>query len=205
MNMQLANPYIYPILIVGTLEVMSIIMIYILRPEQDNTEIIGGITLAWSSVFQFIVGQANAANIANVANHVAEVGSQVAIAKDRIDVQADQTKESITTSRASLSALIKSEDLNELDKLADSFTRNSLTLEETKRFLALLKLRLQDDLTIAQISACERAIGISEVALLDPALADKEHWIVSNEEAKTSKEKQAHHEETQKESGERKG
>jgi hypothetical protein len=203
MNTTSSNPYIYPIIVVGSLEVLSILTIYILRPDADNAVIMGGVTLAWSSVFQFIISQANAANIANVANHVKEVGSQVAVVQDRIETQAEATKESVITSRAGLAALIKSDDLVELDRLADAFTKNTLTLSETKRFLSLLRLRLQDDLTMSQITACERAIEISEVALMDPDLADKQHVPVSDHEAQVSKNAQAHYEKAQKENGER--
>lgn len=197
----MATAFIPLLILTATIEVLSMILVTFLRPHEDNSILMAGITLALGQVAQFIVSQANSA--ANTTK-ISEQGQQMAQVVTKTEAVTAQAKESIETSRASLTTLIKSDDLLELDRLADAFTKGTLTFVETKRFLALLHQRKKDNLTIAQTTAVLRTIEILEQEVKDPNIFAKQHVPVSAQETADSKEQQAVQEETQKISGERK-
>jgi len=121
----------------------------------------------------------------------ARMEAQVDQVNSKVDTIGEKSDEAIVTSRTGLAALVKSEDLKELDMLADGFSEGVLTFDQTHRFVELLNLRKEDDLTIAQISAVHRMIAIAGKELLGPGIHKKPHLEQTQEAAKISKTIQA--------------
>lgn len=218
----MSNPYIYPILFVGTLEVIAFIAVKILLPGEDVTVTMGAITLALGQVVTFLINSAQAetatvradlaterANIAtaraaNAASTAVAAKEQVQSVSDQVSVVNDKANESQITSRTGLSALVKSEDLVEFDRLADAFSKTTLTYEETLRFVELLKERVQDDLTIQQLTAAKRILEIATKELATVAIHRKVPVPQTEEERVLSQKIQRVAEEEQREAGTRK-
>src|SRR5678815_2753323 len=132
-----SNPYIYPVIFCGVLEVIAFVACKLLFPTEDITVIMGVITLGIGQVITFLINAAQA----ELANQRAEVATERAeTANDRADAAREQIKnvskqvqdvnvkasESQITSRTGLSALVKSEDLVRFDELADGFSKTCL-------------------------------------------------------------------------------
>ncbi len=187
------NPYVIPILFAGTLEVVAFIIVKYLWPTDDNTVILGGITLALGQVISFLVNSAQAGlatqradtatNRAETASTTAEAARvQVSNVSTQVQDVHDKASESQITSRTGLSALVKSEDLIEFDRLADGFAKTTLTYQETVRFVELLEARLQDDLTTQQLTAAKRIIEIARAEMKTDAIHDKQYVPQSEED-----------------------
>jgi len=134
----------------------------------------------------------------------ARMEAQVDQVNSKVDTIGEKSDEAIVTSRTGLAALVKSDDLTELDMLADGFSQGTLTAEQTQRFVELLNLRKQDDLTTAQLSAAQRMLVIARKELLNPAIHEKPHIDQTDEAAAISKKIQAAEEVHQIRSGTRK-
>ena len=213
--MNLPNPYVLPILFVGTLEVIVFIMVKFLWPTEDNTVLIGACTLALGQVATFLINSAQSAT----ASKQAEVATQRAeTANDRADAAREQVQhvskqvedvnakasESQITSRTGLSALVKSEDLVRFDELADGFSKTTLTYGQTQEFIRLLESRLQDDLTIQQLTAAHRILEIMQRELNTPQIHNKPLVQQSPEDHAVSKQIQRQAEQEQRAAGTRK-
>jgi len=112
--------------------------------------------------------------------------------------------EAVGTARADLISYIKSDDLLELDALADGFAKKKLDLPQSERFLALLHVRLQDDITPIQRGKVLRAIEIITREIANPSTAQRPPATQTTQETHESKETQAGHEDQQRERGTRK-
>ena len=150
------NPYIYPVIFCGIIEVVAFVACKLLFPTEDITVIMGVITLGIGQVITFLINAAQA----ELANERAQTATERAdTANDRADAAREQVQnvskqvqdvnakasESQVTSRTGLSALVKSEDLVRFDQLADGFSKTTLTYQQTLEFVRLLENRLQDD------------------------------------------------------------
>jgi len=133
---------------------------------------------------------------------------QAEIQRARLQTSIDEVKanseEAVGSARADIATYVKEEMLTELDALADGFVKKTLDLPQSKRFLELLTLRLEDNLTKVQKSKVRRAIEIMERDIRNPLTADKPPAEQSHEEARDSKESQTRHENQQREDGTRK-
>ena len=202
------NPYIYPVIFCGMLEVVAFVACKLLFPTEDITVIMGVITLGIGQIITFLIN----ASQAEMASQRAELATQQAEAarkqvhevSKQIENVDNKASESQITSRTGLSALVKSEDLVEFDRLADSFSKTTLTYPETLRFIQLLEERLQDDLTIQQLTAAKRIIEITQKELQSPEIHDKPHIPQSEEELQLSRRIQRLAEEQQRNTGARK-
>jgi len=114
------------------------------------------------------------------------------------------SNEAVGSARADMASYIKSDDLHELDELADGFVKKTLNLPQSERFLALLNERLDDNLTRVQKAKVLRAIEIMKQEIVDPKTEARDPATQTVEEAAHSKEKQAGHEKQQREDGTRK-
>ena len=195
------NPYIIPVLFAGTLEVVALIVIQVLLPDKDNSVIIGGVTLAVGQVISFLVSNAQAQIAAETARAAKEQVQAMSTQVKEVNAKAE---ESVVTSRTGLTALVKQDDLVEFDRLADAFSKTTLTYEETLRFVALLQERLQDDLTIQQLTAAKRIIEITQRELATEAIHTKTHVSQSTEDMAISKKIQRQAEIEQRAAGSRK-
>jgi len=201
------NPYIYPVIFCGMLEIIAFIGCKLLFPTEDITVIMGVITLGIGQVITFLIN----ASQAELANQRAQIATQRAEnANDRADAARDQVQdvsrqvaevnvkasESQVTSRTGLSAMVKGEELARLDELADGFSKTTLTYDQTQEFVRLLEHRLQDDLTIQQLTAAQRILEIMRKEMKTPEIHDKPLVTQSPEDHAVSKQiqKQAEHE-----------
>jgi len=126
----------------------------------------------------------------------------------RMEIKLEEVKqnsdEAVGSARSVMASYIKSDDLHELDELADGFAKKLLDLPQSIRFLELLNTRMEDDLTRTQKDAVRRAIEILHHDIANPQTKEKSPAIQTAEEMATSKEKQAGHEVQQREDGTRK-
>ena len=210
-----SNPYIYPVIFCGMLEVVAFVACKLLFPTEDITVIMGVITLGIGQVITFLINAAQAelaneraqtaSDRADTANQRADAAREQVhqVSKQVEDVNA-KASESQITSRTGLSALVKSEDLVRFDELADGFSKTTLTYGQTQEFIRLLESRLQDDLTIQQLTAAHRILEIMQRELKTPEIHDKPLVVQSPEDHAVSKHIQRQAEQEQRAAGTRK-